>query len=140
MKHSLKHGGGFLEIDHRESPGLTPADVAHVPGAIAVGKGEHFETDVYQCSHCQRAVVLRAAAGKMVERGYCPKCDHFICNACEKLRAATGGQCVPFKAVLDKAAEIVEKFVGQPDHPDAAIDAEKLAQPGPPKIVLTDVS
>ncbi len=140
MKHSLKDGGGFLEIDHRESPGLTPADVAHVPGAIAVGQGEHFETDVYQCSHCQRTVVLRAAAGKMGERGYCQKCDRYICNSCERTRVASGGLCVPFKAVLDQAAAISEKFVGQPDHPGAHVNpvAAAASAATTPRIVLTD--
>jgi len=137
MKRSLTHGSGFLEIDHRESPGLTPADVAHVPGALAVPGGEHFETDVYQCSHCQRTVVLRAPRNKMASRGYCPSCDHFVCNSCEAIRVKTG-TCVPFKAVLDRAHEIAEKFVGQPDHPDAAIDAQKIAEPAAPRIVLTD--
>ncbi len=136
MKHSLKDGGGFLEIDHRESPGLTAADVAHVPGAIAVGKGEHFEADVYQCTHCQRAVLLNP--NRVRPRGYCPKCHHFICDGCEEIRAATSG-CVPFKQVLDRAADLAAKFAGQPDHPDAVIDAERLAAPGPPKIILTDV-
>lgn len=138
MKHSLKDGGGFLEIDHRDSPGVTPADVAHVPGALVVGPGEHFETDVYQCSHCQRTVVLTAPRERMPLRGYCPKCDHYICNSCEQIRVATG-HCVPFKAVLDRAADLAEKFAGQPDHPDAAVDVDALRAPGPPRIVLTDM-
>lgn len=127
MKRSLRAGGGFLEIDHRDSPGLTPADVAHMPNALAVPGGQHYETDVYHCSHCQRMVVLRAVAGKIVDRGYCPKCNHYVCNSCEKMRVATAGLCVPFLARLEKAASIAEKFVGQPDHPDAK-----------PDIVLTD--
>lgn len=135
MKHSLRHGGGYLEIDHRDSPGLTPSDVAHVPGAIPVAAGQRFETDVYQCSHCQRQVVLHAPADRMQFRGYCQKCDHYICNNCEALRVKTGA-CVPFVQVLDRAADIVEQFVGQPDHPDAVIDPVSLSQPGPPKIVV----
>ena len=135
MKHSLKDGGGYLSIDHRNSPGLTPADVAHVPGAIAVGKGEHFETDVYQCTHCQRTIVLRAEAHKMASRGYCPKCDHYICNGCERMRVVSGGACVPFAQVLDRAADVIEQFVGQPDHPDAVLDLATLSRPGPPRIV-----
>lgn len=144
MKHSLRDGGGFLEIDHRDSPGLTSADVAHVPGAIPVGKGEHFETDVYQCSHCQRTVILRAVPGRMAARGYCQKCHHYICNACEAIRVKTG-DCVPFKAVLDHAADIADKFRGQPDHPDAVIDplqvksvTSTVTVPDGPRIVLTD--
>lgn len=136
MKHSLRDGGGYLEIDHRDSPGLTPADVAHVPGAVAVGKGEHFETDVYQCSHCQRGVVHQRRHTN-TPPAICPKCYHQICVSCERLRAATG-ECVPFKAVLDRAADIAAKFSGQPDHPDAILGLARLSQPSEPKVVLTD--
>lgn len=136
MKRSLADGSGYLEIDHRESPGLTPADVAHIPGAIAVPGGAHLERDVQQCSHCQRMVVLNP--GRVRDRAVCPKCHHYLCDGCEAARVASGGECVPFKAVLDRAAEIAEKYVGQPDHPEAVIDLATLSKPGPPKIVLTD--
>lgn len=137
MRHSLRDGGGYLQIDHRDSPGLTPADVADAPGAIAVPGGQQLEADVYQCSHCQRTVVLQAKAEDMHKRGYCPKCDHYICNGCEKIRVATGN-CVPFKQVLERAGEIAVKFAGQPDHPDAAIDVAALSKASAPRIVLTD--
>lgn len=119
MKHSLNDGAGYLSIDHTESPGLTPADVAGVPGAFAVPGGALLERDVQQCSHCQRAVVLHP--GRVRARAVCPKCYHYICDGCETIRVATG-QCVPFKAILDRAATLAEKYVGQPDHPAAAID------------------
>ncbi len=140
MKRSLRDGLGYLEIDHRDSPGLTPADVAHVPGAVAVPGGEQFETDVYQCTHCQRTVILHAPRERLAARGYCPKCDHYICNGCEKARMASGGQCVPFARVLDQAAEIEAKFAGQPDHPDAAVDPHQEAAraAAQPRIILTD--
>lgn len=136
MKHSLADGSGYLVIDHRDSPGLTPADVAGVPGAMAVPGGQQLERDIQQCSHCQRGVVLNP--GRVRARAVCQKCDHYICDGCAELLAATG-QCVPFKAVLDRAATIAEKFSGQPDHPEAVIDAQALAQPAAPRIVLTDV-
>jgi hypothetical protein len=54
---------------------------------------------------------------------------------------------VPFKAVMDRAAEIAVRHEGQPDHPDAAIDPARLAREqaasasvAVPRIVLTDVS
>jgi hypothetical protein len=124
MKTSLAHGSGYLEIDHRDSPGLTPADVAHMPGAVAVGPGEHFERDVQHCRHCERAVVLHP--GRVRDRAVCFHCYHYICDECKRMLDATG-LCVPFKARLEQAAEIAEKFSGQPDHPDANIT-----------IVLTD--
>lgn len=136
MKQSLSAGSGYLVIDHSNSPGLTPADVAHVPGAIAVGAGEVLERDVQNCSHCQRQVWLNP--GRVRARAVCPKCYHFICDGCEAMRVATG-QCVPFKAVLERAQAVAERYVGQPDHPDAELSPERLSQPEPPRIVLTDV-
>jgi hypothetical protein len=97
---SLKQGAGYLLVDHRESPGLTPEDVAHVPDAIAVGKGEVLERDIKQCSHCQRGVVLEP--NRVRSRGYCPKCDHYVCDQCEAIRAKTG-DCVPMVKVIDRA-------------------------------------
>lgn len=138
MKRTLSAGAGYLQIDHRNSPGLTPADVAGIPGAVAVAGGEQLERDVMQCSHCQRSVVLNP--GRVRARAVCPKCHHYICDGCEAIRVASGGACVPFKAVLDTAANIAEKYAGQPDHPDAAIDPQKIAAEAAatPKIVLTD--
>lgn len=136
MKRSIADGSGYLQIDHRDSPGLTAADVAHVPGEVAVGGGQQLEADIQMCSHCQRGIVLNP--GRVRARAYCPNCDHFICDQCEKIRVAAGGACVPFKAIIDRAADVAEKFVGQPDHPDAAIEVEKLSAPSAPKIVLTD--
>jgi len=127
MKRSLASGSGYLQIDHTNSPGLTEADVAGVPGAIAVPGGSMLERDVQQCSHCQRAVVLNP--GRVRDRAVCPKCHHYLCDSCEAARVASGGACVPFKQVLDRAFEIAEQFVGQPDHPEAAFDVEQLKAP-----------
>lgn len=137
MKKSLRHGAGYLIVDHTNSPGLRPQDVAHVPGAPAVGEGEVFERDFLVCSHCERMIVLNPLRTR--DRGYCQKCHAFICDGCEDLRVRTGA-CVPMKQVLDRAATIAEKYVGQPDHPEAATvnDITKLAEPDAPRVVLTD--
>jgi len=115
VKRSLSHGAGYLVVDHRDSPGISPADVAHVPGAIPVPGGELLERDAIVCAHCQKIVVLEP--GRVRARAHCPKCDAYICDACEAARVAAGGACVPFKAVLDHAAEIAEKHSGDPEHP-----------------------
>lgn len=120
MKRSLRSGPGYLSIDHRDSPGLTPEDVAHVPGAQVVGKGELLERDVMQCSHCQRAVVLEPL--RIRDRGYCPKCHHYVCDGCETIRVKTGA-CVPMVKRLDLATDIA---VTKPDTS--------------PDIVLTDMT
>src|SRR4051812_15051600 len=103
---SLKAGAGYFTIDHRDSPGLTPADVAHVPGAIAVGAGRLFERDVKQCSHCQRAVVLEPL--RVRDRGYCQKCNHYVCDPCDAIRMRTGA-CVPFAQTLDRMQGLAEQ-------------------------------
>lgn len=98
MKHSLKHGAGYLIIDHTNSPGTR-----------AVGEGQIFERDILVCSHCERTIVLHPLRTR--DRGYCPKCHAFICDACEEMRARAGGSCVPMKQVLDRAEEVAEKVV-----------------------------
>jgi hypothetical protein len=142
MKTLNSHAGYFV-IDHRDSPGLTAADVAHVPGAIPVPGGDLLERDVKQCTHCQRAVVLNP--GRVRARAVCQKCFHYICDECDAARAAAGGACVPFKAVLDLALELDVKFAGDPNHPAAGDPLVLASQPAPfvtvpdgPRIVLTD--
>jgi hypothetical protein len=115
---TLSQGTGYLVIDHRDSPGLSPADVAGVPGAIAAPGGVLTEHDVAMCSHCQKGVLLHP--GRVRARAVCPKCHHFICDRCESIRVASG-VCRPFEAVLDDAAERATKYAGQPDHPEAGI-------------------
>jgi hypothetical protein len=142
MKKVLSHGSGYLVIDHKDSPGLSHADAAKSPGAIAAPGGQVTEFDVMQCSHCQRGVALNP--GRVRARAVCLKCHHYICDQCESIRVASGGQCVPFKAVMETAADIAEKFVGQPDHPEASIDPLALTTQKAPtvavrsSIVLTD--
>lgn len=145
MKHRLSDGAGYLMIDHRDSPGLTPDEAAQAPGGVAAAGSTLLERDVMHCTHCQRMVVLHSA--RVRDRAYCPKCHHYICDGCEAIRVASGGACVPFKQILDRAGAIAEKFVTQPDHPDAVIDPARLSgvsspsitvPAAPPSIVLTD--
>lgn len=116
---------GYLEIDHRASP-----------GTATVGEGQRGQWDYALCGHCQRGVVLHP--GRVRARACCLKCNAYICDGCEAARVASGGVCVPFMQVLDRAEEQLHKYASQPDHPLAALDPVALAQPGPPRIVLTD--
>lgn len=128
MQKSLSHGAGYLLIDHTDSPGLAPADVAQLPVPhamdFAVGSGQVLERDVKQCRHCQRTVVLHP--DRVRPRAYCPLCDAYICDPCDAIRA-TSLDHTPFEKVLDLAQNHAEKFLGRPDHPDAS-----------PDILLTD--
>jgi hypothetical protein len=112
---SLRQHAGLLVIDHSDSPGLTAADVAGVPGGLPVAGGSVLERDVLTCSHCQRAVVLEPL--RVRDRGYCPKCDHYVCDGCETIRVKTGA-CVPMVKILDAAHEQLQ--TADTDHPDAS--------------------
>jgi hypothetical protein len=102
---------GYLEIDHRESPGLTPEQAraasrfACVP-MLPVGAGQILKTSTINCSHCERLVVKNPA--RVRERGYCPKCDSYVCDWCEAERVRTG-VCRPFKQVIDEFIDAAAK-------------------------------
>jgi len=140
MKHSLNDGAGFLEIDHRESPGIDPATLP--AGFITAPGGQLLERDTKSCRHCQRTVVLNP--GRVRARAVCQKCYGYICDECEKVRAVTG-QCVPFMLQLDRAEALIEKYAGDPEHPKSLVtpaDVSGQAAPTiavPSSITLTDV-
>lgn len=97
---------GYLMIDHRMSPGISQEDVAHVPDAIAVGKGQLFESATNECSHCQRGIILNPLRTR--ERGYCHKCDKYICTACSLLLHLSG-ICRPYQQLVDEIYERIAK-------------------------------
>jgi len=97
MKTKRSHEG-YLMIDHRAGDGISQ-EIARKTGAVAVPGGSLFESAVITCSHCQRGVILNPDRSR--SRGYCPKCDHYICDACETVRVATG-VCRPFKQIMDE--------------------------------------
>ena len=91
---------GYLEIDHRESPGISPELAAKVGlGTIPVPAGTVLKTSTYNCSHCEALIILNPKRTRA--RGYCPKCDRYVCDMCEAERVRTG-VCRPFKQVLDE--------------------------------------
>lgn len=56
-----------------------------------------FESATYTCSHCDRIIMKHADRTR--ERGFCRKCDSYICDKCEAVRVATGGECKTFKQI-----------------------------------------
>lgn len=107
MKHSLKQGSGYLIIDHKDSPGITPDQIPHTlrNTTIVVGANQVYEADIQQCTHCQRGVVLNADRTRA--RGYCPYCHHYICDSCREMLDITG-QCIPFKKRFEEAINKIE--------------------------------
>jgi hypothetical protein len=59
-----------------------------------------MESATITCSHCHRILVINPLRTR--SRGYCPKCDHYVCDECEAARVASGGECVTFHARMDK--------------------------------------
>ena len=81
MRFSKRSLEGELYIDHRASPGVSP-EIAAWMGLDAghVAKGQIVESAVVTCAHCQAVVVLRPDRTR--ERGWCAKCDKYLCDAC----------------------------------------------------------
>lgn len=98
---SLRRHEGELLIDHRDSPGVKPEDVGGYRADVPFTQGK-FECATITCSHCQRVVLLNPDRSR--ERGYCRKCDHYICDGCTDLMAKTF-ECIPFRKILHEAQE-----------------------------------
>lgn len=81
---SKRRQEGYLLIDHRNSPGMPL-----VPG------GTVFESATITCCHCQTVVILNPDRTR--PRGYCQKCDHYICD-----NPVCHLECRPFKALADR--------------------------------------
>ena len=96
---SKRRHEGWLMVDHRNSPGVpfNPALVGKPP-ALIVPHSQMLESATVTCSHCNVVVVLNPQRTR--ERGYCPKCDHYVCDSplCNR-------DCTPFAALADKVQE-----------------------------------
>jgi hypothetical protein len=147
---------GYMVIDHSASPGIP--DAVAVASGLPPGAGHGvFETATFTCSHCQAVVVKHPFRERA--RGYCRKCDHYICDVCETKRLLDG-VCYPFKAfaadmleAADKAAQanMAIPFINvdkqntlYPDLAQAPIPVmvaeqppqEPLAPPAPPPAII----
>lgn len=100
---------GTAIIDHRESPGVT-AEQAAAMRCMPVGRGTRAELPTFTCSHCTCVVVMNPLRTR--ERGFCPKCDRYVCDRCEAARVASGGECYPFAKRIDDFMDEVAK--GEP--------------------------
>lgn len=116
---SLRSRAGYIEIDHRDGPGVTAADLARV-GAPArfepAGPGTVTKADVKYCAHCARAVLLNPERER--PRGYCGKCDAYVCD-----RIECRVECRPIAKLMDTLQNLAVK--GQRATP-AAIDHHPL--------------
>lgn len=96
---------GYLLIDHRFSPGVSDDVVKQAGLPIGAGRGL-YESATYTCSHCQAIVVLNHLRTR--DRGYCRKCDHYVCDICATALAQTG-ICKPFREIVYEAGIEADK-------------------------------
>lgn len=80
-------------VDHSNSPGVTPEELAAVglDPALAVAGGILSERPTIMCIHCGCSFVLHDRA-----RPRCSKCDDYICDAC-----AGNFYCFPVNKQID---------------------------------------
>lgn len=90
---------GYVEVDHRNSPGITAAQAAAVGSRLVVPGGTVFKSATVTCSHCKTVVVLNPNRSR--GREYCRNCDHAICDRCALLMKL-GHPCRPFDKVIEE--------------------------------------
>lgn len=102
---------GVIEIDNRHNPGV-PVELAVANGLPAGAARGRFEEVCYTCGHCERQVVKNRERTR--PRGYCPKCQHVICDACDQRYHASGHQCIPFKAFAEEVRNAAARGAADP--------------------------
>lgn len=80
--------GGYLIVDHSNSPGL-PEEVARLVGynPDLCKEGKVYESVTMRCNHCLGHIVKNPLRHR--DRGYCAKCDDprngkdgYVCDYC----------------------------------------------------------
>lgn len=107
---SLKRHEGYIMVDHRASPGL-PDDIARQAGfdPQLCGEGKLFESAILSCSHCRTAFVKNLDRTR--ERGYCAKCDHYVCDLCHAEMQLPTYTHLPFDKFVDLSMRFAEQGV-----------------------------
>lgn len=98
---------GYLQIDHRNSPGLTEeflrtkANIPGKPAPMAIGS-KLFEADTYRCPHCHGVVLKNPLRER--PRNYCRSCDAYTCD-----NPACNAGCLPKEKLMDVAESAAYK-------------------------------
>lgn len=86
---------GYLLIDNRASPGITQDFIQQSGMEVPFApEGSTYESATITCSHCNVIVILRPDRTR--PRGYCAKCDHYVCD-----KPSCSVECIPLSKVLD---------------------------------------
>lgn len=100
MFHSKRSQEGYLMLDHRNSPGITQADLLTIPAShrhlFQATKGL-FESPIIRCCHCGTMVMINPDRTRA--RGFCSPCNHYRCDSPLCI------ECHPFNKKIDTAHE-----------------------------------
>jgi hypothetical protein len=99
---------GYLFLDHRASPGLTPEE-ARVMGydPKQVCEGKMLEVDTLTCAHCKTVVVPNPM--RVRERGHCTKCMHYVCDVCAVKMTQPDYIHAPFAAKIERRDRLIHQ-------------------------------
>lgn len=74
---------GYLMVDHRASPGLTPSEargLGYDPNLTNLREGQLAEFKTMHCSHCPNVVIMNPLRTR--DRSLCYSCNKYICDNC----------------------------------------------------------
>lgn len=72
---------GYLMLDHRASPGLTPEQALALGYPVKEsGEGKLLEVKTNHCSHCGTVVIMNPMRTR--DRTLCLLCNKYICDNC----------------------------------------------------------
>lgn len=80
---------GYFMVDNRLAP---PTE----------GLPRFLETSTRTCGHCQQIVIMNP--GRVRQRTFCKKCDHYVCDNCAAVMWQTG-ECQDIQRTIDKVLE-----------------------------------
>lgn len=109
---SKRQQAGYLALDHRDSPGLTEAQVRATNPQFKQGAGRGlYETNVVHCAHCQKGLVVHPLL--MADLPYCHLCDRYVCPSC-KTTMVVSGRHMPFSKLADLVQDAALKGLPPP--------------------------
>ncbi len=100
-----KLDGGYLLIDNRNNEGVSEKQVVDA-GLPLVARSGLFEAATITCNHCNAIVVINPDRTRA--RGFCVKCNSYICDNCYGILHATG-VCRTMTQILDELQETAER-------------------------------
>ncbi len=107
MSQSKRSHEGVIMLDHRYSPGISDQALHNANktsnAKLPIGAGTGmFEAATFSCSHCPNVVYIHPLRNR--PRGYCRKCDHYICDSCNA-KYAMNFVCLTYKQQVDALQE-----------------------------------